>query len=188
MKLIVGLGNPGDKYKRTRHNAGFMAADHIAEFFGFEPFKASDKFKAEIAEGEIAGEKVILAKPTTYMNLSGQAVKALRQFYRLDSRNLVVIHDEVAIPVGSLRIRPDGSAGGHNGIKSLLDELGTADFIRVRIGIKPDKPFPGALENFVLGRFTEDEMAATLGVIDDIPKALETLFSEGVEEAMNRYN
>src|SRR3989338_5132837 len=116
MKLIVGLGNPGEKYKNTRHNAGFMVDARVAEAFGFEKFKDAEKFKCQLTEGLIAGEKVILAKPQTYMNLSGQAVQLLQNFYKLEPTDVLIIYDDVEIPLGSLRIREGGTSGGHNGI------------------------------------------------------------------------
>lgn len=130
MKLIVGLGNPGDKYKNTRHNAGFMAADRLMTALGFGGFKRADKFRALVAESEIAGEKVILVKPQTFMNLSGQSVQALQSFYKLTPADILVIYDDVEIPLGALRIRSEGSAGGHNGIASVIQELATPEVDR----------------------------------------------------------
>jgi PTH1 family peptidyl-tRNA hydrolase len=188
MKLIVGLGNPGDKYKKTRHNAGFIAAEKLAEAFDFDDFKKAEKFKAEIAEGIIAGEKVVLVKPQTFMNLSGQSVQAMTSYYKLDPADVIVIYDDVEIPFGTLRVRPEGSAGGHNGMASVMQGLSTLQVPRIRLGIKPEKPFPGALEDYVLGSLTEDEKAAFAQLLDILPEVVESVLEEGVEKAMNRYN
>lgn len=188
MKLIVGLGNPGDKYKNTRHNAGFMAADKLAEAFGFEKFKDADKFKAQVTEGLISGEKVILAKPQTYMNLSGQAVQLLYNYYKLQPTDILVIYDDVEIPLGSLRIRTGGTSGGHNGISSILQELATLEVPRIRIGIKPEKPFMGALEDYVLGSLTKKEEAAFAKLFESLPKIIESIVGGGIEAAMAAYN
>jgi len=188
MKLIVGLGNPGDQYKNTRHNAGFMAVDHLAEVFGFEKFKETDKFKAQLTEGLIGGEKVILAKPQTFMNLSGQAVQLLYNYYKLQPTDLLVIYDDVEIPLGGLRIREGGTSGGHNGISSVLQELATLEIPRIRIGIKPEKPFMGALEDYVLGSLTKKEEAGFEKVFESLPKIIESILAGGMEEIMNTYN
>ncbi len=188
MKLIVGLGNPGDKYKNTRHNAGFMAVDYLAEHFGFDEFKTLDKGKSLMTKGEIDGQKVILLKPQSFMNLSGIATQAVTSYFKIDRQDIIAIYDEAEIPLGTLRVRPEGSAGGHNGVKSLIQELGDNDFKRVRIGIKPDKPFPGALEDFVLGRLTEDEHAAFAQVFDKLPSLIEKLLTGDMQSVMNEYN
>lgn len=187
MKLIVGLGNPGDQYKKTRHNAGFMALDHLQKHYFFEEFKSLDQGKSLMTKGEIGREKVILLKPTQFMNLSGVATSAVAQYFKIPREDVIVIYDDVDIPTGQLRLRAEGSAGGHNGIKSLIEKLGGNDFIRVRVGIKPEKPFPGELSDYVLGRFTEGELAGVLQVIDQLPEVLELLLKEGIKEVMNRY-
>jgi len=188
MKLIVGLGNPGSEYERTRHNAGFIALDHLQKHYFFEAFKSLDKGKSLMTKGEIAGEKVILLKPTQFMNLSGLATAAVAQFFKIPREDIIVIYDDVAISTGEIRLRSEGSAGGHNGIKSLIEKLGGNDFSRIRLGIKPDKPFPGELSDYVLGRFTEDELAGVLQVIDDLPEVVEFIIRDGLQEAMNRFN
>ncbi len=172
MKLLVGLGNPGKEYANTRHNAGFMAVDFLREHFGLEPFKFSEKHKAEVASGEIAGEKVILAKPQTFMNLSGQAVASIAQFYKIPSPEVIVIYDEADLPLGTVRVRSSGSAAGHKGVQSIIDHLG-GEFTRIRLGIQPEKPFPGALEDYVLGKWTAEEMEALEEVIQKLPKLIE---------------
>ena len=188
MKLIIGLGNPGNQYKKTRHNAGFMAVEYLADEFGFSEFKKSDKHKSEIAEGQINGEKVLLIKPQTFMNLSGQAVQSVMQFYKIAIENIVVIFDDVSLSSGTIRIRPSGSAGGHNGVKSLIQELGTDEFIRVRLGIEPIIPFKGELEDYVLGKLSDEESELMDSNIEKTPKIMETLFEEGAEEVMQGFN
>jgi peptidyl-tRNA hydrolase, PTH1 family len=188
MKLIVGLGNPGKEYESTRHNAGFMAVDRLVDEFGFGPFKLASKHKAEIVEGAIGGEKVLLAKPQTFMNLSGQAVRSLAQFYKVAPSDLIVIYDDVAIPSGSLRIRPDGSAGGHNGMKSIIQALGTQNFVRVRLGIEPKQSSRIPLEDHVLGKFTKHEAELMQENLEKIPAIVKTIVEEGVEKAMAEYN
>lgn len=149
MKLIVGLGNIGKEYDETRHNAGFMTIDHFAEKHGFEFNK--QKFDALIADGGVNGEKVILAKPTTYMNESGRSVRQIVDFYKLDPEDVLVVHDDMDLPTGRLRLRQKGSAGGHNGIKSIIAHLGTEKFKRLRIGI--DHPEKQKVVDWVLTRF-----------------------------------
>ena len=188
MKLIVGLGNPGTKYKNTRHNAGFMALDFLAEHYGFEPFKTLDKGKSLVTKGGIAGKKVILMKPQTFMNLSGIPTQAMSAYFKIDLKDIIAIYDEAELPFGQLRIRRDGSAGGHNGVKSLIEQLGGDDFIRVRLGIKPDVPFKGALEDYVLGKPDAIQKASLNHVISSLPEIIETLISDGADVAMNRYN
>ena len=188
MKLIVGLGNPGKEYEKTRHNAGFMAVERLADEFGFGSFKMAGKHKAEIAEGNIGGVKTILAKPQTFMNLSGQAVRSLIQFYKVELSDLIVIFDDVAIPNGMLRIRPDGSAGGHNGMKSIIQELGGQDFVRVRLGIEPKQPSRIPLEDHVLGKFTKHEATLMEENLEKIPAVVKTIIGEGVDKAMAEFN
>ncbi len=188
MKLIVGLGNPGKEYEKTRHNAGFMAVDFLADHLGFDSFKEAEKHKAEITEGELYGERVFLVKPQTYMNLSGQAVKSVMGFYKVKMEDLIVIYDDVDLPSGTLRIRPDGSAGGHKGIKSIIEHLGSQNFTRVRLGMHPVKPFKGALEDYVLGKVDSDEKKLLMPKIKELPEILQLLFAKGTEAAMNAYN
>ncbi len=188
MKLILCLGNPGSDYEKTRHNAGFMVADRLAESFGFGPFKASAKHEARIAEGEIAGQKTLLAKPMTFMNLSGRAAASLANFYKIPPEEVLAAYDEVALPSGALRFRFGGSAGGHNGIKSLIQSLGTAGFGRLRLGIRPLEPFSGDLADYVLGRFSSKELELLENTLSQLPAAVELWAKEGIEAAMNRFN
>lgn len=188
MKLIVGLGNPGDKYENTRHNAGFMAVDKLAEHYGMEDFKTLDKGKSMMTKGEIEAEKVILLKPQTFMNLSGVPTAAVANYFKIDRKDIIAVYDDADIEFGTIRIREEGSAGGHKGVKSLIEHLGGDDFTRVRLGIKPDKPFPGALEDYVLGNLTEDEKAALNQIFEKLPGLVEKLVQEKIEETMQDYN
>ncbi|MDH5597157.1 MAG: aminoacyl-tRNA hydrolase [Candidatus Peregrinibacteria bacterium] len=188
MKLIVGLGNPGKEYEKTRHNAGFMALDFLAEHYGFEPFKSLDKGKSEMTKGEIAGEKVILLKPQQFMNLSGIATQAVAGYFKIERPDIIAIYDDADIEFGKLRIRTDGSAGGHNGVKSLIEQLGGDDFMRVRLGIKPETPFPGALEDYVLGKLDADQLVSLNEKIKDLPNIIESIIIDGPELAMNKFN
>ena len=188
MKLIIGLGNPGKEYEKTRHNAGFMALDYLQEHYGFDAFKSLDKGKSLMSKGEITGKQVILLKPQTYMNLSGVAAQAVASYFKIPREDIIAVYDDVEIESGSLRIRQEGSAGGHNGVKSLIEHLGGDDFSRIRIGIKPDIPFRGALEDYVLGKPDAVQQAAISHLIHGLPEVLETLLGEGIELAMNKYN
>lgn len=161
MKLIVGLGNPGDKYKYTRHNAGFLALDFILnDGDGFMQAKPSHDFKSEVFTLQDGENKIILMKPQTYMNDSGQALKTICNFYKMDlSKDLLVIHDETDLPFGTIRATPSSSSAGHNGVQSIIDNLGTQDFNRIRVGVesrvsRDDMP----TENFVLQNFSDEEM------------------------------
>jgi len=188
MKLIVGLGNPGDRYTDTRHNAGFMAVDHMQKHYNFEDFKTLDKGKSLMTKGEIAGEKVILLKPQTFMNLSGVPTQAVASYFKIDRQDVIAIYDDAVIDYGRLRIREDGSAAGHNGVKSLIEHLGGDDFIRIRLGIKSGVPFPGALEDYVLGKSDATEQENLNNIIKKIPEAIEILLKEDIKVAMNKYN
>jgi len=188
MKIIVGLGNPGDKYEKTRHNAGFMAADYLAEHYGFDDFKTLDKGKSLMTKGEIAGEKVVLVKPQTFMNLSGVPTQAVASYFKIDRKDIIVVYDDADIEFGAKRIRSEGSAGGHNGIKSLIEQLGGDDFVRIRLGIKPDVPFKGALEDYVLGKPDAIQQASLKSTITEVPATIEALLKEGIKVAMNKYN
>ena len=188
MKLILALGNPGPQYEKTRHNAGFRAADRIAADFAFDPFKLSAKHQVLLAEGQIAGQKVLLAKPQTFMNLSGRCAASLISFYKIPPEDILVVYDEVALESGTFRLKFGGSAGGHNGIRSLIQELGTSDFARLRLGIKPLEPFAGDLADYVLGRFSGPELERLEKILDQVPAAVELWAKEGIEAAMNRFN
>ena len=184
--LIVGLGNPGPEYEATRHNAGFWFVDLLArEHRGV--FSRERKLHGEAAEIAIAGQRIRLLKPTTYMNLSGDSVKALAKRYEAKPEDVVVAVDDVALPFGRIRVRPGGGAGGHNGLKSIIARLGTQEFPRVRMGIAPDHPVDD-LARFVLQPFpraARDEVDKMLWTAAD---AVESILTEGVETAMQRFN
>ncbi len=176
MKLIIGLGNPGKDYARTRHNVGFQVVDFLCASWGFPAFAPHKKFSAELSEGSLGGEKVILVKPATFMNLSGTAARALLDFYKLTAADIFVIQDELDIPFGTHRLATDSSAAGHNGIKNIIEQLGTQAFTRLRVGIATPEQSTTCLRNahdFVLDRFTLEEEASfekllpTFGAIVD---------------------
>jgi PTH1 family peptidyl-tRNA hydrolase len=184
--LVVGLGNPGEEYAKTRHNLGFQVVNLLARRHGLE---WSDKrAKARLAAGQIGGQRVVLAKPFTYMNDSGQAVVGLRQWYKLDpASELLVIYDELDLPFGALRLRMRGSAGTHNGMRSIVRLLGTEEFPRLRIGIGAGPPGRDAAR-YVLSRFTPEEEQALPGILERAADAVELVAREGFVAAMNRVN
>jgi len=154
MKLIVGLGNPDKKYTKTRHNAGFMVLDELKEDqVDFSDWQEDKKFKAMISEGRLNEDKVILAKPLTYMNNSGQTVKFLVDYYKIDKSDITLVHDDIDIPLGKIKIKKTGSSAGHKGVQSVIDYLKTSDFTRIRIGIQPDSGRKQPSENIVLKKF-----------------------------------
>jgi peptidyl-tRNA hydrolase, PTH1 family len=176
MKLIVGLGNPGKKYKDTRHNAGFVALDEIRKAWELPEFESNKKFDAEISEGKRKEEKIILAKPQSFMNLSGQVVKSLMAFYKIAAGDILVIHDDLDIDLGSFKLSADSSSAGHNGVQSIFDELGTQAIRRVRVGIegaekKKDRIVPGDV--FVLQDFSKEEIAIIKKLSEEIAKILD---------------
>ena len=184
MYLIAGLGNPGLKYVNTRHNVGFEMLDTIASYYNIKVKKV--KYKALIGEGEIGGERVILAKPQTYMNLSGESVREIAEYYKIPSENIIIVYDEAALPVGKIRIRPKGSSAGHNGIKSIIYQLKTEDFIRIRVGIS--SAGEDDMVNFVLGKLSKDEVKQLVEIAKQMPDIVKTIITSGYEKAMNLYN
>jgi PTH1 family peptidyl-tRNA hydrolase len=186
MKVIVGLGNPGKQYEETRHNAGFMVIEHLAKAWGAEA-RHEPKFEALVAEAHHAGQKILLVEPLTFMNLSGRSIQKILQFYKLTADDLLVIYDDFALPLGSIRIRIQGSAGGHNGISSTIQSLGTPIFARIRVGVGPLPP-RWSTKDFVLSRFGSDEREALDQGLNDAVIAVETAMSKGYSEAMNRFN
>lgn len=183
--LIVGLGNPGKQYEDTRHNIGFWVIDELARRWNITQFKMERK--AFVADGIISGKRVLLAKPQTYMNLSGQAVRGLVDFYKLDIEHFVVAHDDLDVPLGSLRLRQAGSAGGQNGVKDIIRHLGTQDFKRVRLGIgRPAGRMD--ISAYVLQAFAGDDAITARQVVDRACDSIETWLKTDFETAMNRYN
>ena len=175
MKLIVGLGNPGAEHENTRHNAGFLVIDKLLADCSVEA-KFDKKVNADVAKTEINKKRVLLVKPLTYMNNSGLAVRALLDFYKLKPENLIIIHDDKDIPLGETRIQTDRGPAGHNGVKSIIEQLGTKNFLRIRVGIAPDSQNKiKEIVSFVIGRFTADEKNILRKVIENVIKEIETL-------------
>lgn len=183
--LLAGLGNPGNEYARTRHNAGFRVVDSAAEKWGAS-WKPWQKL-GEYAKVCVGGTEVYLLKPLTYMNESGRAVSSLARFYKIAPQNCVICFDEVALPVGQLRLRKSGSAGGQKGMKSVIEQLGTQDIVRLRVGIGP-KPEKIDLVNFVLGKFSDADEEVLTPTVEKAVSALETYLSQGLEKAMGQIN
>ncbi len=183
--LVVGLGNPGRQYKNTRHNAGFLVVDRLSERLGVQFSRL--QFRALVVDGRYQDRKIILAKPQTYMNESGQAVGSLVRFYKITQDNIVVVHDDVDLPFGALRLRPAGGSGGQKGMGSIIERLGTQEFPRLRVGI--GRP-PGQMlaAAYVLQEFDRDEKQELPGVIDRAVDALLSVVTNGLEKAMNQYN
>jgi PTH1 family peptidyl-tRNA hydrolase len=186
MKLIVGLGNPGREYEMTRHNLGFMLIDRLLTRAGGRRFRSESS--AKVADVTLAGQRVLLAKPQTYMNLSGDAVRPLLDRYGEGKQaNLVVASDDVALPFGMIRVRARGSAGGQKGLKSIIERLGTQEFARVRLGVKPDHPLDD-LSRFVLSQIRNRDREQLEETLERAVEAVTVILSEGVERAMARFN
>ncbi len=183
--LIVGLGNPGAKYTQTRHNIGFRCVDALAAAYNLTFDKT--QAKARVARGNLAGHAVLLAKPQTFMNRSGESVRGLADFYKIPPSHIMVIFDDLDLPLGTLRLRPGGGAGGHKGMKSIIQHLGTQDFPRLRFGISrpPGRMDPAA---YVLRPFDGDELILVAETIDRAQKAIVAWLTEGINNAMNAYN
>ena len=184
--IVVFLGNPGPKYNGTRHNVGFMVADVLAKDMGLRIDRL--RFKAYTGQGEIAESKVFFMKPQTYMNLSGEAVQPAAAFYKIPPERILVVSDDVSMPVGKLRIRAKGSAGGHNGLKSIISRLGTDEFPRLKIGVGAPEHSEHELADWVLGTFRNQEAETMREVISCASKAVETIIGEGIDTAMSRFN
>jgi PTH1 family peptidyl-tRNA hydrolase len=185
MKMIAGLGNPGYEYQMTPHNLGFMAVDRLARECGL--VLTHHEAQALTAATHLEGLDVLLAKPQTYMNLSGMAVGRLVAKYGLEVGDLIVLVDDVALPLGSLRIRPRGSAGGHNGLKSIVGALDSGEFARVRMGVNPQQPI-GDIVPYLLGRFRERDLETVAEMLNQACEAVHVILREGLQTAMNRFN
>lgn len=185
MKIIVGLGNPTKEYEGTRHNVGFAAVDKIA-LECLIPMKTK-KHKAICGMGMMGSEKVILVKPQTYMNLSGESVGAVASYYQVDPADIIILFDDISLPVGQIRIRKKGSAGGHNGMKSIISHLGTNEFPRLKIGVGEKRPGQD-LADHVLSRFPKKDLEAVEDSIDRTCDAVFAILKNGIEDAMNQYN
>ncbi|NLY09579.1 MAG: aminoacyl-tRNA hydrolase [Tissierellia bacterium] len=185
MKIIVGLGNPGNEYKGTRHNVGFITVEKIAEDYGISLTKAG--FQALYGQGRIDGEQLILVKPMTYMNLSGMAVRQIMDYYKVEAKDLIVIQDDIDISKGTIKIKSKGSAGTHNGMKSVIKHLGHGNFSRIKIGV--GNPSHGKdLADFVLSKFSKEEIDEIDSAIDQAAKATVTWVKHGTEVTMNEFN
>lgn len=166
VKLIAGLGNPGKKYEKTRHNVGFLVINQIADDFQFSIFNFQLTFRAQIAEGTINGQKALLAKPQTFMNNSGEAVKKIADYYKIKPEDIWIVHDDIDLPLGEFKISRGQGSAGHKGVQSVIDELGTKEFNRVRLGIGPKQGKPANVEDFVLQKFSKDEEKALREAVD----------------------
>ena len=186
MKIFVGLGNPGAEYAKTKHNVGFMLADKLSEKIGAENWR--EKFNALVAESFFCGEKILIVKPQTFMNLSGEAVAPLMNFYKISAEKLIVAHDDMDLPVGKIRLRPKGSGGGHHGVESIIQHLGgEKNFSRVRIGIgRP--PQNWTVNNHVLSQFSAEDFEKISATIENLIPAVQCIFSDGIDIAMNKFN
>ncbi len=185
MKVVIGLGNPGKKYEDTRHNVGFMAIDKISEKWSI-PVQ-QQKFRALVGEGRINGERALLVKPQTYMNLSGESVADVLRFYKLTPADILVIYDDLDLPTGKLRLREKGSAGGHNGIKSIIQHTGTQVFNRIKIGI--DRPQPGrSVSDYVLSPFSAMDRTVIAQAVEAAADAAAMWMEEDFDKVMNRFN
>ena len=185
MKVIVGLGNPGKKYENTRHNIGFAAIDYIAEKEGINI--NTGKHKALVGSGYIDGVKVLLVKPQTFMNLSGESLRPIMDFYKLEPEDFLVIFDDIDLDVGRIRIRRKGSAGGHNGIKSIISHLGSMEFQRIKIGVGA-KPPGYDLADYVLGHFSKADQEILQERFEEVYDAVKLIVGDDITEAMNRHN
>ena len=191
MKLIIGLGNPGKEYEHSRHNAGFMVVDELYKSIDASEWKQDKKFKANVAEALVKGEKVILVKPLTFMNLSGESVSAVSAFYKVSAEDILVIFDELDIPFGQIRLRKSGGPGTHNGMKSIVEKIGSREFPRLRFGIESrgeTAPKQQDTTSFVLSPFTKEEQPILKETIKLATLAIETFLKEGIESAMNKHN
>ncbi|MBR2734081.1 MAG: aminoacyl-tRNA hydrolase [Selenomonadaceae bacterium] len=185
MKIFVGLGNPTIEYAATKHNVGFMLADRLADKLGASTWR--ERFNALVAETFLDGEKILLVKPQTFMNLSGEAVAPLMNFYKLDAADLTVAHDDMDLPLGMIRLRPKGSGGGHRGVASIIQHIGSQNFPRVRIGVgRP--PANWTVNHHVLSPFTAEDADKISAALDELVPAVICIFREGIDNAMNKFN
>lgn len=196
MKLIIGLGNPGANHTKTRHNLGFMVLDRLATELAAGDWRNNEQFKSLSAETRIGEEKILLAKPQTMMNLSGQAVKLLADYYKISSEDIWAVHDDFDLPLGVLRVSQNSSSAGHNGIKSIIESLGTKNFVRFRLGIRPaGQTFFTAFfkrltstKKFVLQKFSKAEATTVQDIISKTVRAIQLAAKEGLAQAKNQYN
>lgn len=186
MYIIAGLGNPGKDYDNTRHNIGFETIDALADKYGIDV--REKKHKGLVGKGVIEGQKVVLVKPQTFMNLSGECIREVCDYYKVDTETeLIIVYDDITLDVGGIRVRKKGSAGGHNGMKSIISHLGSEDFMRVRVGIG-EKPSRMDLADWVLGHFPASDRENLTAAKKDAIEAINIIMSGNIDEAMNRYN
>lgn len=185
MYIIAGLGNPGPKYENTRHNVGFEAVDVLADKLGIEIRER--KHRAFCGKGIFQGEKVLILKPQTFMNLSGESIRDAADFYKAEPAHIIVVYDDVSLDAGQLRIRAKGSAGGHNGMKSIIAHLGSQEFPRVKIGVG-QKPDQMDLADYVLGRFSKGDREVMYDAVNDAAEGIKMIIAQGLDAAMNCYN
>ncbi|GFI61720.1 peptidyl-tRNA hydrolase [Clostridiales bacterium] len=185
MYVIIGLGNPGSEYADTKHNVGFRVIDRLGEKYNIDVNKC--KHKALVGDGFIGGKRVMLVKPQTYMNLSGESVKDVMSFYKVPPENLLVIYDDTSLELGMIRLREKGSAGGHNGIKSIINHMGSDTFNRIKVGIG-EKPNGWDLADYVLAKFSKDDEPLILSGIDKASQAAGIFISTGMKDTMNKFN
>ncbi|MBR5514846.1 MAG: aminoacyl-tRNA hydrolase [Clostridia bacterium] len=183
--IVAGLGNPGDKYTYTRHNAGFMAMDYLQQKYNFKINRS--KFKSLCAEATVKGKRILFMKPQTFMNLSGEAVKAAADFYKIPSENIIIIYDDVSFEPGTMRIKRKGSAGGHNGIKNIILQLDTDVFPRIKLGVGV-KPKEYDMVGWVLGKLTTEAQKELFTCLEKTPEAIELIVSGNTDKAMNQFN
>jgi PTH1 family peptidyl-tRNA hydrolase len=184
--IIFGLGNPGNKYEDTRHNVGFNTLDYLAAQYGIKINKL--KHKSLIGEGIIQGNKIILVKPQTFMNLSGEAIREVKEWYKAENENIIVIYDDISLDVGKIRVKQKGSAGGHNGIKSIIYQINSEVFPRIKIGVGSPANPNYELADYVLGKFSNEEKKTIYNIIEKVSDAVVVFIQAGIQEAMNRYN
>ena len=186
MYLIAGLGNPGREYAGTRHNVGFEVVDALCAKYDIKLNK--EKFRAVFGDGRIGGEKVIVAKPQTYMNLSGESIRELANWYKIDNEHIIIIYDDISLPVGKLRIREKGSAGGHNGIKNIIYQLDTDVFPRIKVGTGMPQDPGYDIKDYVLGHFSKEEIEILIKSAVRAVYAVEEIIKADANSAMNKYN
>ncbi|MEG0371400.1 MAG: aminoacyl-tRNA hydrolase [Clostridium sp.] len=183
MYLVVGLGNPGKQYEGTRHNAGFEVVDYLCNKFAFD--MGRERFRGNFGEYILGTEKIVFLKPLTYMNLSGEALVQAASFYKIEPENIIVIYDDMAIDTGRIRLRPSGSDGGHNGMKSIIHSLQSREFARIRVGIGKA---PRNIVDYVLGKYSNDEREIINRSVEAAAKAVISIIEDGIQNAMNKYN
>jgi len=184
MILIVGLGNPGEKYENTRHNVGFRVVDQLKEDLNLTDFVFDKKSNSFFSKNN----DLLIVKPDTYMNLSGQAVTSLSSYYKINEENKIIIHDDIDLPIGQIKISKDRGSAGHKGVESIIKNLGTKNFIRIRVGIKPKSGKPKKTEDFVLKKFSKEEKGIVDQAVSKSVEAIGTIIKDGPEKAMNLFN